>query len=69
MAVQFTDNAINCTFTGAAVTGNTTATVQSLTWLIKVEQGTPVTYSTTYASVGGTVMKYALAVVVESVQA
>jgi hypothetical protein len=69
VAVQFTDAAVTCTHTGAAVTGNTTGTVQSLSWLVRIDQGTPVTYTTTYASVGGTSMQYDLAIIVEQVQA
>ena len=43
-----------------AMTGNTTATVGSLTILVRVDEATAITYGTTYASVGGTTMQYEL---------
>ena len=42
------------------MTGNTTATVGSLTILVRVDEATAITYGTTYASVGGTTMQYEL---------
>lgn len=69
VAVGFTNDAISKSFSGTAVTGNTTSTVQSNTWLLNVDATTPITYSTTYASVGATSMQYALEFVVEKVDA
>lgn len=47
-------------FSSVAVTGNTTATLNLLTNSIYAGAGTAITYGTTYASVGGTVMQYEL---------
>jgi hypothetical protein len=53
---------------GAPVTGNTTATVQSGMFFIHITAA-PITYSTAYASVGATPMQYALLLALESVGA
>lgn len=50
---------------GAAMTGNTTSTTQSGSVVIKVKGDTPISYSTTYASVGGTAMVFALSLMAE----
>lgn len=63
----WTDGTVACTVAGAAVTGNTTATVQSGTALVRIDQATAITYETAYASVGGTTMQYRLSVIVEAV--
>lgn len=52
---------------GAAMTGNTTATQQNGSFLIRVDAATTITYATTYASAGATAMVYRLDVVVEQV--
>lgn len=69
VTIGFTSGGVSCTFSTTALTGNTTATVQSHTWLLLVDASTPVTYSTTYASSGATTMEYQLAVIIEQVQA
>lgn len=58
--VGFTDESIPCVMTGAAVTGNTIATVQSGTFIVRCDRGAPVTYSTIYSSAGATTMQYDL---------
>lgn len=55
---SWVDGGISCSKTFAALTGNTTATVDGDGRLIRIDQASPVSYSTTYASVGGTVMQY-----------
>lgn len=65
VTVGFTHGGVACTIAGSAMTGNTTATVQTGTMLVKVDQNTSLTYATTYASVGGTSMQYALDVIAE----
>src|SRR2546425_527659 len=65
VTIGYTDNAISCTQSGAALTGNTTATVQGGMAILRSDGAAPLTYSTTYASVGGTVMIYKLDVVAE----
>lgn len=69
VSIGFMDGAVNCTLSGVALTGNTTATTQSFSVMVKNDAGASLTYATTYASVGGTPMQYALTVVVEQVQA
>ena len=49
-SVTFTDSAATCTFTGTANTGNTVQSVTCNTFLIRITQGTPISYSTAYAS-------------------
>jgi len=49
------------------MTGNTTATVGSLTFLVRVDKATAITYATTYVSVGATAMQYRLDVLCEQV--
>ena len=53
-------SAVACTTSSTAMTGNTTATVGSLTVLVRVDEATAITYATTYASAGGTTMQYSL---------
>ena len=65
--VVFTDGAIVCTMDGAAIAGNTTATVESESFLVRIDRATTIRYSTTYASVGATTMQYGVDFVVESV--
>jgi hypothetical protein len=69
LTLGFTDDSVACALSGAALTGNTTATTQSLTFLVRNDQASALTYSTTYASVGATAMQYKLSVIVERVQA
>jgi hypothetical protein len=67
VTLGWTDGAVNCSRSGAAETGNTTSTTQSGEAFIRIDGVTPINYSTTYASVGGTPMKYRLDLVVELV--
>jgi hypothetical protein len=69
VSIGFTETAVNLTLSGAAMTANTTATVQSNVFLIRIDSSTPISYSTAYASVGGTSMQYRLDVVLEQVEA
>jgi len=59
--------AVSCSASSVAMTGNTTATVGSLTVLAKVDIGTPITYATSVASSGGTTMQYCLDVICEQI--
>jgi len=56
----WTSGGVSCTTSSTAMTGNTTATVGSLTILVRVDEATAITYATTYASAGGTTMQYSL---------
>lgn len=53
---------------GAALTGNTTTTVQSGSFAFQSDGNTALTYTVTYASSGGTTMQYGLWMSVERVQ-
>ena len=63
----WTAGGVSCTTASPAMTGNTTATVSSLTVLARVDEATAITYATTYASAGGTTMQYSLDVSCELV--
>ncbi len=65
VTIGWTENGLPLTSDGAAMTGNTTTTVQSGSVLVQPDADSPITYATAYASVGGVVMKYALTVAVE----
>ena len=54
--------------TSGAMTGNTTATTSSATYMFYSDAGAPITYATAYSSVG-TPMAYALRVILERVDA
>lgn len=69
VAFGWTDGAVLQSFVGDAITGNTTATSQSGTVLLRTDAGEDVTYETTYASVGATEMEYSLDVVLLKVDA
>ena len=62
-----TNGGVVCAISGAALTGNTTSTVQSGTISLQVDASTNLTYTTTYASAGGTAMVYSLWMTVERV--
>ena len=57
---SWTDSGVPQSFTGAAITGNTTTDWQSDSFLIFADGNTPVNYSTTYASNGPNEMTYQL---------
>jgi hypothetical protein len=57
------------TLTGAPITGNTLGTVQCGGGLIRIDEGSPITYAAVYASVGAVGMQYAIDVVLEEVSA
>lgn len=67
VTLGWTDTGVACSSAGAAMTANTTSTVQSGSLLVSATVGSSITYATAYASVGATPMQYALDVVVESV--
>jgi|TARA_R110002110_G_scaffold1276_5_gene5177 hypothetical protein len=57
--------AVTCTASSAAITGNTTATTGSFMVVVRADAATALTYATTYASSGGTAMVYRIDVAVE----
>ena len=58
---------VTCSLAGSAITGNTTTTVQSGNVYLQSDASTNLTYTTTYASSGGTAMVYSLWMTVERV--
>jgi hypothetical protein len=62
-----TDGSVACFQSGSAITGNTTAAVQSNEALMRIDQATPLTYATAYSSTGATAMQYRLDITVEMV--
>lgn len=58
---------VACTTSSAAITGNSTATTGNLTYLVRVDEATAITYATTYVSVGAVTMQYQLDVTCEQV--
>lgn len=60
----WTDGGVSCSKASVAITGNTTTTVGSESFLMRADQATALNYSTTYAAVG-TPMQYALTVTIE----
>lgn len=65
VTISWTDGRVAQSQTFAAITGNTTATMQSDFLMIHVDNSTPINYATTYASVGAQPMQYRLDVVLE----
>lgn len=64
--IVFTDGSDVCTFPGTANTGNAATSVTSDTFLIRITEGTPISYQTTYSSnLAG--MAYDLEIVVEQI--
>ena len=61
------DGTVDCTSSGSALTGNTTATTGSLDLMIRSDADASVTYETAYSSSGSTAMQYRLDVVLEEV--
>lgn len=64
----WTDGGVVQTAVGDPVIGNTVTTGQSDSILMKVDAGTSVQYSVTYASVGATAMQYAFTATLERIQ-
>jgi len=67
VTIAWTESAVALSYSGAAVTGNTTTTTQSDTKLIRADGATPITYATAYASNPASVMTYRLDLIVERV--
>jgi len=65
VTIGWTAGGIACSQAGAAVVGNTTASQQNGTFVVRADVATTITYALAYASVGGTSMQYRVDVVVE----
>ena len=60
VTIRWTDNGTSQTFSGAAIVGNTTTTIQTQEIMVYMDGLLPVTYETAYVSVGATPMLYEL---------
>lgn len=69
VTLGWTETAVALTSSGPAMTGNTTATNQSGSVLIRSDASAPITYATTYASNAATAMYYRIDFVVSYVSA
>jgi len=58
VTLGWTDHGQALTASGTAMTANTVTTFQSGTLMVYLDALTPITYATTYASVGGQAMTY-----------
>lgn len=67
VTISWTDRLVACSVSGTALTGNTTATLESQTVMVRVDQATPVSYAVAYASAGATSAQYSLDLVIEQV--
>lgn len=67
VTIAWTDGSVACSYSGAALTGNVTTALQTATLLIQIDQASPISYSTTYASNGAGEMKYQLFIVLQAV--
>lgn len=67
VTIGWTESGVSLLQSGAAITGNTTFSLQNATWFIQIDNSSPITYATTYASVGGTTMQYKLVVALEAI--
>lgn len=65
VVLSWTDGGVAQSRTFTAITGNTTTSLESETFMIHVDSSTPIQYSTVYLSAGGTVMQYRLDVDLE----
>jgi hypothetical protein len=65
VSIGATSGGVPTTQAGPALTSNVVGAVQSGSVVVDVDAATPITYATSYASVGGTPMQYALSVAVE----
>lgn len=67
ISFTWTEGGVSQTAVGTAIVGNTTATGQSDSVMMRLDKGTVPRYATTYASVGATAMNYSLSVVLEKI--
>jgi hypothetical protein len=67
VTLGWTDGTVACSQAFAAVTGNTTAKVQSGTVLMRCDGASSLTYAVVYASAGATAMQFQIDVTVEYV--
>lgn len=61
-----TDGTVTITQSNAAATGNTTATVQSGSFILRADAASPISYETIYGSVPAAAMEYSLDIYLEA---
>lgn len=66
VSIGFTDGAVSCSVSGAALTTNTVASVQSGVFIVRSDQASAVTYAVVYAS-AGTPMAFSLDLACEAI--
>ena len=64
--LTWTAGGVTQTVTGAAITGNTTDTVQGATVVMRVDSATPISYSVAYVSTGATPAQFTIDLVAEA---
>lgn len=69
LSIGFTASGATCSVSGAVMNGNTVTTVQTNTWLLKIDGATALTYQIDYASAAVTPMTFDLELLVESITA
>lgn len=69
VSFAWTDGGVSPSISGSAITGNLTTTIQTGTLSVRIDQASPMTYSTTYASTGSPAMQYELDIYVERIAA
>lgn len=67
VTVSWTDGGVACSASGAAITGNTVASTGTGSFLLLIDEATPISYSTTYASNLAGEMQYQLGLTLEEV--
>lgn len=65
-SVQSTDGGVAISQSGAAVTGNTTSTIQSGSFLMRADAGTAITYDVAYASNAANEAEYEIDIRIEA---
>lgn len=68
VTIEHVDNSINCEQDSQTVTNDVTKPISD-TLLVKMDAGSPLTFTTTYNSVGATQLKYRVDVLVEKAAA
>lgn len=68
VSFTWTDDGVALSFGGTILAGNTTTTGTSQSITVEIDASSPLLYSTTYASVGGTSMLYKLDVILEQLK-
>lgn len=70
LSIGWTESGLSLTSSPfAAITGNTTTSNASGSVMVLIDAASPITYTTTYASVGATAMQYTLSIIVQQIYA